>query len=55
MKSVTIKDSRGNILIKVIHRKNGEYELMKICGGDKLNIDVRDTQGCKVIFNNERR
>lgn len=51
MKSVIIKDGNGNILIKIIHRKNGEYELIQI-GNVALDIDVRDEKGCKVIFNN---
>lgn len=54
MKSVIIKDCNGNILIKIIHRKNGAYELIKM-GGDsmaKLDIEVRATNGCRVIFDN---
>lgn len=53
MKSVTIKDNEGRLLVKIIHRKNGEYELIQICNV-ALDIDVRDEKGCKVIFNNSK-
>lgn len=49
MKSVTIK--RGKTLIlKVLHRKDGKYELLKSAELSDISIDVRDDKGCKVMF-----
>ena len=54
MKSVTIYGRRGELLLQVIHRKNGAYEL----NGDSLilrdlDIEVRDDQNKKVTFPKE--
>ena len=51
MKSVTIYGRRGEVLLKVIHRKNGEYGM----SGDsillkELCIDVRDDTNHQVTF-----
>lgn len=54
MKSVTIKD-KGKILIKVIHRKNGEIELLRQENLLHLDIEVRDDTNKKVYFREERK
>lgn len=51
MKSITVKDKWGNLLIKVIHRKNGEYELVKHPDiQNDFAVEVRDDKNCKVTF-----
>jgi len=54
MKSVTIRD-KGKILIKVIHRKNGEIELLRQENLLHLDIEVRDDTNKKVYFREERK
>lgn len=54
MKSVTIKD-KGKILIKVIHRNNGEIELLRQENLLHLDIEVRDNANKKVYFREERK
>ena len=52
MKSITIKDTRkGEILIKLIHRKSGKYDLIvrdDIKG--QVEITARGDDGCLVWF-----
>lgn len=49
MKSVTIRDPRtDHIIVKVLHRKNGEFEVTRLEALKDLIIDIRDDQGCKV-------
>jgi hypothetical protein len=51
MKSVTIKDMKGAIILKLLERKSGKFELIlhrDIQG--KVDITVRDDQGCMVWF-----
>lgn len=52
MKSVTVKDRYGKIIIKVIHRKNGRYEIItaKTVHDSGATIEVRDDEGHKVMF-----
>jgi hypothetical protein len=50
MKSVTIKDRYGNLLLKVIHRKAGKYDLFRDEALADIDVDVRDDRGCKVTF-----
>ena len=51
MKSVTIRDKRGEILVKVIHRKNGKYDLIKTPEIDRdCDIEVGADDNSKVIF-----
>ena len=51
MKSVTIKDKKRKLLIKVIYKKNGEYELIQTSElANLVDIDVRDNNNCKVNF-----
>uniref|UniRef100_A0A6M3LSI9 Uncharacterized protein n=1 Tax=viral metagenome TaxID=1070528 RepID=A0A6M3LSI9_9ZZZZ len=49
MKSVTIKQN-GEVLIKIIHRKNGVIDLIKRPDLAKLEIDVRDDRNYKIQF-----
>jgi hypothetical protein len=48
MKSVTIKDKKGNLLIKVLHRKNGVYDILKEPSLDDIEIEIRDDSNSKV-------
>lgn len=49
MKSVTIKDLDGRLLIKVIEKKDGSYELIQAKEYDEfITIEVRDDKNCKV-------
>lgn len=49
MKSVTIRNPRTEeILIKILHRKNGMIEVTCIAEWKDLIIDIRDDDGCKV-------
>jgi len=50
MKSVTIKDKYGMEILKVIHRKSGEYELITHSLYKHLIVDVRDDNNKKVQF-----
>ena len=51
MKSVTIRDKQGKILVKIIHRKNGQYDLIKTPEIDRdCDIEVRADDNSKVIF-----
>lgn len=50
LKSVTIKNQRGKLLIKILHRKNGEIEVTRISDYESLDIEVRDDDGCKVLM-----
>ena len=47
MKSVTVKD-KGKVLIKVIHRKCGRYDVIYDKRLAHLDIDVRNDNNCKV-------
>ena len=55
MKSVTIKDPAEKLLIKIIHRKSGVYEIIQAESLANLIVDVRDDQNCKVDFNEKPR
>uniref|UniRef100_A0A6M3J2W9 Uncharacterized protein n=1 Tax=viral metagenome TaxID=1070528 RepID=A0A6M3J2W9_9ZZZZ len=51
MKSVTIRDNRGEVVIKVIHRKNGKYEIIVTPDINRdCDIEVRADDGSKVLF-----
>jgi hypothetical protein len=50
MKSVTIRDSQGIILIKILDRKNGLTEIVMNPDLEYLNIEIRDNDNRKVIF-----
>lgn len=52
MKSVTIRDKRtGEIIVKVIRKKNGEYELTRQKYlEDSITVDVREDNGSKVTW-----
>lgn len=50
MKSVTIRDKKGKLMIKILQKKGGEYEIEFLEElVNTLTIDIRDDQGCKVI------
>lgn len=55
MKSVTIKDHNGKILIKIKQLKNGEYEatVVNYLVG-KISVDARTDVNTKVIFHKPR-
>jgi len=49
MKAVIItKDNE--ILIRILHRKNGVYEIIKRADVEHLNIEIRDEQWRKTFF-----
>lgn len=48
MKSVTIRDDKGMILIKVLERKNGTYDILQETRCLHLKIEIRDDKNQKV-------
>lgn len=55
MKSVTIKDHSGKILVKVKHLKNGQYEATVVNDlVGKISVDARTDENTKVIFHKPR-
>jgi hypothetical protein len=50
MKSVTIKDQDGNVMLKIIHHKNGVYESIKHPSLKDWKVDVRASDNSKVNF-----
>jgi len=50
MKSVTIKDPNGVLILKVIHRKNGEIEVIYNGVLEKYCFDIRDDDNKKVYI-----
>ena len=49
MKAVIItKDNE--ILIRVLHRKNGVYEIIKRADVEHLNVEIRDEKWRKTFF-----
>jgi hypothetical protein len=55
IKSVTIKDKKGVLLFKIIHRKSGFYDVIKHVSLQDFVVEVRDEKGHKVIFGEEKR
>jgi hypothetical protein len=54
MKSVTIRDCNGRILVKVLARKNGTHECMAAIDiADKIDVEIRDDQNKKVWLTEE--
>lgn len=51
IKSVTVKDQYGKVLIKVIYRKNGKYEteITKELH-NRILIEIRDENNAKVLM-----
>ena len=50
MKSITIKNPNGDLLIKIIHRKNGEYECIRHPDVMDATIEVRNEKREKVTW-----
>ena len=51
MKSVTIRNKQGEILVKVIHRKSGVYDLISTPEiARDCEIEARADDNSKVIF-----
>ena len=50
IKSIIIKDKNGRLILKVICRKSGEYEVIKDISVHGLDIEVRNEKNEKVIF-----
>lgn len=48
MKSVTIKDKKGKMLIKILEHKDGTYTILHLKEYD-IDIEIRDDKGCKVM------
>jgi len=55
IKSVTIKNRKtGQILFKVLERKNGKVELTYLSTDkDRFDFDIRDERNQKMIFAND--
>jgi hypothetical protein len=49
IKSVTIRDANGKILVKVLHRKDMGVEVTRLAFLD-WDIEVRDEKNHKVLF-----
>ena len=49
MKSVTIRDTDGKIMVQVDHRKNGAIDCI-ILKGLRTEVEVRDDQNGKHTF-----
>lgn len=54
MKSVTLRTEQGEVLLKILHKKSGEYNLIKHSTLQDIEVEVRDEQNHKVMFNRER-
>lgn len=54
MKSVTIKDRNGILLIKILQKKNGEYEYLRSNDLIGVVVDVRNDNNEKVWFKESR-
>ena len=50
MKSITIKDKSGKVLLKVIHRKNGVIDGIKDTSITGVSIEARDDKNCKIML-----
>jgi hypothetical protein len=51
VKSVTIKDTQGRLLVKVLHRKGGRYVVTMDRGlGPHVDVSVRGNDGRVVLF-----
>jgi hypothetical protein len=50
MKSVIIKNQHGEVMLKIIHHKNGVYESIKHQSLEDWQIDVRASSNSKVNF-----
>ena len=50
MKSVIIRDKKGEILIKIIHRKNGIFDITRRSDLVNADIEVRDDNNRKVVL-----
>ena len=56
MKSVTIKDRWGALILRVSQKKNGEIDMVADSSiTTTIGIDVRDDQGKKVYFHNPKK
>ncbi len=53
MKSVTIKDHKGKVLIKVVHRKDGTYNLIKKEELSYIKVEAKAVDGSRVYFKTE--
>ena len=54
MKSVTIKDRDGNILIKIRKLKDGSYEKVLESSVQGVIVEVKTDDNQKVVWLNER-
>ena len=55
MKSVTIRDIKNEIIVKVLRNKNGTTDLIRsVDFHDYYTIDVRDDEGKKLFFNQRK-
>lgn len=49
MKSVTIRDKKGKVMVKVLQHKNGTYDTWVLTNIlDTIDIEIRDEKNCKV-------
>jgi len=50
IKSITIKDIRDKLLIKIIARKNGTYDMIREVTLKDLMVEVRNEKNEKIMF-----
>ena len=50
IKSIIIKDVRDKLLIKIIARKNGTYDMIRDVALKDLEIEVRNEKNEKIMF-----
>ena len=50
IKSITIKDASDKVLLKIIARKNGTYDMIRAVTLKDLEIEVRNEKNEKIMF-----
>lgn len=48
MKSITIKKPDGTLILKVLHRKNGQFDVELLQEASDWKVEIRDKLGRKV-------
>jgi len=50
IKSITIEDTDGKLLLKIIARKNGRYDMIREVTLKDLLVEVRNDKNEKIMF-----